>query len=147
MLDDKWSLTSPEISNIERIICNICTIVNYVVDVKKKLALLYAICRLKENPNVLFLETSPVYVMTNSDELHFLNSDWIGISVNGCKILGSNATEIISLWVASFLAFNIKHPKNLEATLELIEYGLLLRKKPTKKSVCNLLEMFPLSVN
>lgn len=101
--------------------------------------MLYVIVRLKEDALSLFDEKYGVFIVssTPNDPIY---GQWKGVSVNKCFIPTTNVRETISVWVASFLAFNIRHSRHLDATLELTEYGLGIRKKVNRKIVLNLLQ-------
>lgn len=115
-----------------------------IVESKKKLGFLFLICRLKENPEDAFCHKNPIYITTIHKSNH-LDSIWNGVSINSSVISTECTRETIGIWVACFLAFNLTHSKNVEATLEFMEYGLHLRKTITRKSVTNLLNVFNLS--
>ena len=63
------------------------------------------------------------------------------VHINDIDVATSGAQETIAVFVASFLAFNLRHSRNQEATLEAVEGLLGLRKafsKVASKNICRL---------
>jgi len=61
------------------------------------------------------------------------------VHVNDVIVRTDGAVQTISVFVLSFLTFNLRHPKTQEATLEALEGLLGIRRSFSRQSAKNLL--------
>ena len=70
-----------------------------------------------------------------SENCYGVLSSWNGVWVNGIFLPTDGIRECIAIFVVVCSAFNLKHPRNVETLLELMESELGYRKRITKTSV------------
>ena len=68
--------------------------------------------------------------------------EWLGVCINGVKFKCNTASQTLAVLIASFVAFNLKHPSRfIESLLEVCEYKLCMRAKCTKRTSKSIIQM------
>ena len=84
-----------------------------------RLAIKLLAIRVKNTPEKLFSNDVGVYMEENS----------YNVSVNGATLNCNSDEEQVAAYISAFIVFQLKHTRGLDATLEVLESKIGIRRK------------------